>query len=158
MSTMTPSERLKQAAAEVTLNAKGSGEKKPLAPLAEGRYAAFVEKVESTTFKTGSKGYTITYCIEQGPAKNRKIRDRIIITDKAGNETKYGYNNLSRFLKAAAVSADVMGNFKFPKNEHDLGDFRHALSAPVTIQVKADGEWEGRPNRKVAGVYERSAE
>lgn len=151
--------QLKTAVAEVQANPQannGMGDRKPLAPLAEGKYSAFVESITHGSFKTGSYGITITYVIESGPAKNRKIRDRIVLSKADGSATQFGANTLQRFLMAAGLPLEKLLAFKSPRNEHDLGDFRLAISAPVTISVKADGEYNGKPSRKVNGVFQRT--
>src|SRR5271166_3520858 len=132
------------------------GTRPPLKPVAPGRYAAFLQEAKPTTYKTGAFGIKTTYVIEEGEFKNRKITDNIILTKKDGSKTPYGANTLKKRLMAFGLPMEKILAFKGPRNEHDLGDFRLVLSAAVTIIVKADGEYNGRPSVKVAGVYIRA--
>lgn len=132
-----------------------NGEKKALAPIAAGRYPAFVQEIKHGTFKTGSYGITSTFVIESGEAKNRKLRDYIVLTKADGTATKFGSATLKRRLMSYGLPVEKINAFKGPRSEHDLGDFRLAVGAPVTIIVKEDGEYMGRPSRKVAAVYPR---
>ena len=128
----------------------------PLAPLPAGRYAAFVKEIKHGTFKKGSYGLTVTYVIEEGAAKNRQIREYIVLTKADGTATPFGNRTMKRRLMSYGLSVEKINSFKAPRNEHDLGDFKLALSAPVTIIVAEDGEYEGKPSRKVKAVYGRA--
>lgn len=139
-----------------TESSNTGGEKKALPPIEPGRYAAFVQEVKHGTFKTGSYGVTFKYVIEGGPFKNRKVTDNLVLTKSDGTAVKYADSRLKRALMAFGLPLEKINAFKGPRNEHDLGDFRLAIGAPVTIIVKDDGDYNGRPSRKVVGTYIRT--
>jgi Protein of unknown function (DUF669) len=132
------------------------GERTPAKPIAPGRYAAFIQAIKHGTFKTGSYGLTTTYVIEGGDFKNRKINDNLVLQKADGTAVKGADARLKRFLMAGGLSSEKINAFKGPRTEHELGDFKLLIQEPVTIVVKDDGEYEGRPSRKVAGVYVRT--
>jgi hypothetical protein len=103
-------------------------------------------------------GVTVTYVIESGSVKNRKINDIIVLAKQDKSPTQFGGQTLKRRLMAFGLPIEKINAFKAPRNEHDLGDFALTLGAAVTIVVKEDGEYNGRPSRKVAGVYAREVQ
>lgn len=142
-------------------SAAGKGAKKSFAPLPTGRHAAFVQTVQHGTFKSGSYGLTITYVIEGGEAKNRKIKEYLVLTKSDGTKMDKGGARLKQRLMAFGVPVEKINAFKPPRNEHDLGDLKFAISAPVTIIVAEDSKSiapDGIPYRRVAGVYLRNLE
>ena|ERR1700692_2153298 len=133
----------------------GGGNGAPAKPLLPGRYAAYIQAIKHGTFKTGAYGITTTYVIEGGEFKNRKITENLVLTKGDGTPVKGADARLKRFLMAGGLSLEEIYAFKAPRNEHDLGSLAKVVSKPVTIIVKDDGEYNGRPSRKVAGVYDR---
>lgn len=130
------------------------GADKPRWPIPHGKHAARIAAIKLTTFSTGSYGLQITYALEGAGVVGRTINEYIVLTTSSGSKTEYGDNNLKRRLMAV-LSADQLANFKQPKNDQDLGDFRLLFNAPVTVDVKDGGVYKDRPTVKVGGVYER---
>jgi hypothetical protein len=131
----------------------GTGTKGPITP---GRYAAFLQEVKNGTFKSGSYGVTFTYIIDNGPMKNRKIREHIVLKRADGSVVEFGGARIKRRLMGFNMPLEKINAFRGPRNEHDLGDFALVLGAPVTIVVAEDGEYNGAPSRKVKAVYQRT--
>lgn len=125
-------------------------------PIAPGRYSAFIQAIKHGTFKTGAYGLTTTFVIEGGEFKNRKINENLVLTKADGSAVKGANSRLKRFLMAGGLSLEKINAFKGPRTEHELGDFKLLIQEPVTIVVKDDGEYNGRPSRKVSGVYGRT--
>lgn len=148
-------EALKIDAADVATNIANQTGRAPLKPITPGRYAAFLQAVKTTVFKTGSFGVTFTYIIEGTDFKNRKISDNLVLVKADGTPVTGANGRLKRNLMAYGLPLEKIESFKGPQNEHQLGDFALVLGQPVTIEVKDDGEYQGRPSRKVNGVYLR---
>lgn len=127
----------------------------PKAPIPAGTHPGFLQEVKHGTFKSGSYGMTFTYVIESGVAKNRKIREYLVLSRADGTSIPFSGSRLKRRLMGFGLALEKINAFRGPRNEHDLGDFALALGAPVTIIVADDGEYEGRPSRKVKAVYQR---
>jgi hypothetical protein len=125
-------------------------------PIPPGRYAGFLQEVRNGTFKSGSYGITFTYVIEGGPQKNRKIREHVVLTRADGSVINFSGARIKRRLMGFGMPLEKINAFRGPRNEHDLGDFRLVLGAPVTIVVEEDGEYNGMPSRKVKAVYQRT--
>src|SRR5690625_7560963 len=53
------------------------------APIPAGKYEAFVFEVEPRTFRTGSKGFSVTYNIAHPAYQKRKIFDNIVLSEAA---------------------------------------------------------------------------
>lgn len=151
-------EELKSAANDISISASAQGGGNSQGPVAIGNHPAFLQEVKHGTFKSGSYGLTFTYVIESGEAKNRKIREYLVLSKADGTTVKFSGQRLKRRLMGFGLPLEKINAFKGPRNEHDLGDFRLVVNAPVTIVVKDDGEYEGRPSRKVAAVYQRTLE
>lgn len=132
-----------------------TGERAPLKPIAAGRYPGFLQEVKHGSFKTGSYGMSFTYVLEGGEFNNRKIKETIVLTKANGEAVNFSGARLKRRLMSLGLPIEKINAFKGPRNEHDLGDFRLVIGAPVTVIVKEDGEYDGRPSRKVAAVYSR---
>lgn len=130
---------------------------KPRGAIPIGKHSARISAIKFTTFKKGSYGVQLTYALEGEGVVGRTINEYIVLTTKEGEKTQYGDLNLKRRLMAV-LTADQLAKFKAPKNEQDLGDFRLLFNAPVTVNVADGGEYEGRPTRKVKGVYSRNEE
>lgn len=126
-------------------------------PIPVGKHSARISAIKFQTFKKGSYGVQLTYGFEGGAISGRTINEYIVLVTKEGVKTDYGDLNLKRRLMAVLTAAQLK-NFKQPKSEQDLGDFRLLFNAPVTLNIKEADAWEGRPQRKVAGVYSRSDE
>ena len=65
-------------------------EYKPKTPVPEGEYKAFVSSVEAKIFKTGAKGLAYTFVIEDGPEKDKEVRDNVIVVLKTGTANFQG--------------------------------------------------------------------
>jgi|SRR5271165_485431 len=128
----------------------------PRGPIAPGTYSAFLQEVKHGTFKTGSYGMTFTFVIEGGENKNRKIREYLVLTKADGTAVQYANTRLKRRLLDFGLPLEKINAFKGPRNEHDLGDFRLTLGAPVTVIVADAGMYNGVPSRKVKAVYKRA--
>lgn len=142
---------LKSEVAQTAVEGRDSAPRKPLNP---GKYAARIASIKFKTFSTGSYGVTIGYALESEGNVGRVINENLVLTDASGNKTKYGDLNIKRRLMAT-LTPEQLAKFKGPKNDQDLGDFRLMFNAPVTVDIKDDGVYEGRPSRKVAAVYSR---
>lgn len=127
----------------------------PRGAIPPGKHAARISAIKLTTFKSGSYGAQLTYALEGQGVVGRTINEYIVLVDKDGNKTTYGDLNIKRRLMAVLTPAQLAA-FKQPKNDQDLGDFRLLFNAPVTVAVKDDGTYEGRPARKVGAVYARA--
>jgi len=131
-------------------------------PMPTGTFAAFVKEVKHGTFKKGSYGITLTYVIESGAAKNRTINEYIVLTKADGTNLEFSAKKLKQRLMNLGLPIEKINAFKGPRNEHDLGDFRLVIGAPVTVTIAIDKdkdgnprEYEGRVQRRVAAVYSR---
>lgn len=160
-------EQLKVDIGDLTPKAGGMGGAggKPSTPIPTGRHSAFLQEVKHGSFKTGSYGVVFTYVFEGGEAKNRKIRETIVLTKANGEAVKFANNRLKRRLMSLGLPIEKINAFKGPRNEHDLGDFKLVLGAPVTVIVAEDkdfktGALRTNPNtgiayRTVKAVYSR---
>lgn len=150
-------EQLKVDVGDLTQSGSNTaiGDKTPRAPIAPGRYAGFLQEVKHGTFKTGSYGMSFTYVLEGGEFNNRKIKETLVLTKASGDAVPYSGARLKRRLMSLGLPIEKINAFKGPRNEHDLGDFRLVIGAPVTVIVADDGEYNGRPSRKVKAVYSR---
>lgn len=161
-------EQLKVEVGDLSNINSATGDKRPSTPIPEGRFAAFLQGVKIGTFKSGSYGATLTYVIESGAAKNRKINEYLVLSKADGSVVAGSGGRLKQKLMAYGLPIEKINAFKGPRNEHDLGDFKFVLGAPVTIVVKDDkdkatgkariNELSGQPYRRVAGVYGRVIE
>ncbi len=133
-------------------------------PIPVGRHPGFLQEVKHGTFKTGSYGITFTYVIESGIAKNKKIRETLVLQKADKTAVPFAANRLKRRLMSLGMQVEKINSFKGPRNEHDLGDFKLVLGAPVTLIVAEDKDKTGavRTNpttgvsyRTVKAVYER---
>lgn len=124
-------------------------------PLPIGRYAAFLQEVKHGTFKTGSYGLTFKFVIEGGASKNRKISECVVLTNASGNPTPFGAERMKRRLMNFGMPIEKINAFKGPRNEHDLGDFKLVLGAPVTLVIKEDKPYNGKAATRISAVYPR---
>ena len=127
----------------------------PKGALPIGKHPARISAIKLTTFKKGSYGVQLTYALEGQGVVGRTINEYIVLVTAEGKKTPYGDLNIKRRLMAV-LTADQLAVFKQPKNDQDLGDFRLLFNAPVTVNIKDDGVYEGRPSRKVGAVYSRN--
>jgi hypothetical protein len=149
-------EMLKVEVGDLTPKAgSGTTGRTPAPIIPAGRHAAFLQEVKHGAFKTGSYGMSFTYVIDTGTAKNSKIKETVVLAKANKDPVQFVAERLKRRLMAFGLTVEKINAFKGPRNEHDLGDFKLVLGAPVTIIVKEDGEYNGRPSRKVAAVYSR---
>jgi hypothetical protein len=161
-------EQLKVEVGDLTNINTSTGARKPSSPIPEGRYAAFLQEVKIGTFKSGSYGVTLTYVIESGDAKNRKINEYLVLSKADGTPVVGSGGRLKQKLMAYGLPIEKINAFKGPRNEHDLGDFKFVLGAPVTIVVTDDKDkttgkarvnnLTGQPYRRVAFVDGRVIE
>lgn len=156
-------EQLKVDIGDIT--PKASANRAASGPIPVGRHEGFLQEVKHGSFKTGSYGVTFTYVFESGAAKNRKIRETIVLQKADGTEVKYASSRLKRRLMSLGLPIEKINAFKGPRNEHDLGDFKLVLGAPVTVVVEEDKDYKtgalrmnpatGQSYRAVKGVYSR---
>jgi hypothetical protein len=151
-------EQLKVEVGDLTSRGGASsygGSKAPSGPIPVGRHAAFLQEVKHGSFKTGSYGVTFTYVFESGEAKNRKIRETIVLSKADGTPVKFANSRLKRRLMSLGMAIEKINAFKGPRNEHDLGDFKLVLGAPVTLIISEDkdsrtGEIRTNPTTGIA--------
>lgn len=141
---------LKSEVASTTVEAS-----KPKGPITSGKHNARIAAIKFLTFKTGSYGIQLTYALESEGFVGRTINENLVLVKADGTKAQYGDLNVKRRLMAV-LTPDQLKKFKQPKSEQDLGDFRLLFNAPVTVNIKDDGEYEGRPSRKVSAVYARN--
>lgn len=158
-------EQLKVDVADVAPKGSfGGGNRAPMGPIPIGRHSGFLQEVKHGTFKTGSYGVTFTYVFDEGEAKNKKIRETIVLQKADGTDVKYANSRLKRRLMSLGLAIEKINAFKGPRNEHDLGDFKLVIGAPVAVIVAEDKDRDGqlRKNpetgityRTVKAVYSR---
>jgi|SRR5271165_4564108 len=136
-------------------SAQASNGSAPSTPLPVGRFPAFLQGIQQETYKSGSSGITATYVLDGGIAKNRKIKERLVLTRADGSTVEYAGQRLKRRLLSWGMPLEKIQAFKGPRNEHDMGDFKLVLGAPVTVTIKDEGEYQGRPSRGVGAVFSR---
>lgn len=138
--------------AQVQATTVTSSNGKPKGPVPTGRYNARISAITHGTFKKGSYGVKITYAITDSKAAGRTLNEYIVLTKADGTAAQFGPEKLKRRLMTV-LSSEQINNFKSPADAHDLGDFKLLFNEPVVIVVKEDAPFEGRPSRKIGGVY-----
>lgn len=130
-----------------------SGPKEPLAPVPEGKYDAYPSKAIPKVYGTGAAGIQVTFDITTKELRGRRLTENFILVNKVGEQSKVGLSRFVRLLQAAGLTKTQIENFKVPSSEHDMGDLAVIINKDLQIQVKADGEYQGKPRRKVAATY-----
>lgn len=130
-----------------------NGPKAPSTPVPEGKYEAYPSEATAKVYGTGAAGIAVTFTITSKELRGRKLRENFILVNKQGEQSKVGVSRFVRLLQAVGMGAPEINTFKIPSSEHDAGDLNLLINKDVQIQVKADGEYDGKPRRKVAAVY-----
>ena len=92
-------------------------------PIRAGEYEASVFEVEKKTFRSGNKGYAVTYNIAEGPYQGRKIFDNIVLTEAA-------YWKLGQFYKAVTGQSGEV--------EIDTNQLPQFVGKRVLLSVKVE--------------------
>lgn len=121
-------------------------EYQPPAPIADGNYAAFVSNVVAKTFESKSKGLEVTYVItEPGEAKNREIKDYIVIVKSDSSINKQGPATTKKLMLECGLTPDQVLKFKFPEfDSKAFGDFKKLLEQPLTLEIKLQLQKKGK--------------
>lgn len=123
------------------------------APIPEGKYDAYVSEVTPKVYGTGAAGMRVTFAITTKELRGRKLTENFILVNKDGAQSPIGVSRFVKLLQSTGLSLPEINMFKMPTTEHDMGDLGTILNKDIQIQVKADGEYNGKPRRKVSAMY-----
>jgi len=129
---------LKVAQADIARAEGGSGVAIP-----DGVYSATVLSATPTVFKKGSTGVIVTYLIDDGEYKGKKINDYIVMELADGRDFEKGISQLKKLQTGAGLTQKEIDNFKYPVDANgkltgQLGDFKKLIDAPFLIHVKGE--------------------
>lgn len=150
-------EQLKSSITEAAASPKnfGGGARKTGGSPPLGRHEGFLQAVKPEVYGTGSYGVTFTFVFENDEAKGTTIRDRIILQKKDGSNVNYANVRLFRRLRELGMAEEKIAAFVGPRGEHDIGDLRLVIGAPVSVIVAEDKNKDGslRKNTETGNVY-----
>lgn len=134
----------------------------PRKPVQPGTYQATVVDIRVGKSKGGAFGVYFTYSINGGPENGRRVQEGVFLVGKNGQVLGFGGGKLKRRMLTLGLSPEQIQNFKFPKSEKNLGDFKLLLDAEViietTLETIQEGELAGVAVARVAKVFPRMAE
>jgi len=119
-------------------------------PIPAGAYKATVFNVEETTFKTGAKGYSVTFKVQDGEHAGRRLWTNYVTHTADGAMNTTGLAFLKGFLVAIGFTDEQLNSAQ-PILETDM------MGRACVVQVSV-GHYQGKANNSVEQVLPSNAD